>query len=94
MNQNFGPWTTAMSEGSNAQLSTFWKRRMNMLKRVEKTGTKLSGQQMFCLIVIAAACFAFPTYHHEATANPLNRHRWFKTVNNGCRNWRINWKRW
>lgn len=61
MPASFGPWATSMSPGNQVELSTFWKRRMNMLPRIarQNSGSPRTGRLL--LIVCSAVLFALPT---------------------------------
>lgn len=61
MPSSFGPWATSMSTGSHVELSTFWKRRMNMLPKIARLSTKLSHRARLVLVLCSVALFAMPT---------------------------------
>jgi hypothetical protein len=61
MTFSFGPWTTAMHAGSAAHLSTFWKRRMTMLRRVSQSPATLTRRTLLVLMVGCAAACVLPT---------------------------------
>ena len=61
MNDSFGPWSTAMTTGTNPQLNTFWKRRLAMLSSLKQSNSRVTGRTVLVLAVFAFAGLAFPT---------------------------------
>jgi hypothetical protein len=63
MNYSFGPWTTAMNSGSDAQLSTFWKKRITMLPIVRHSSAVVTRRGRLLLTATAALALVLPTLH-------------------------------
>src|SRR6185369_5537180 len=61
MSQEFGPWSTAMSDPSVTQLSTFWKRRMAMLPVLSRSRWQPSRRTVWGLLLVGLAACAVPT---------------------------------
>jgi len=61
MTKNFGPWATAASAGSKAQLSTFWKSRLRMLPATRRSSARLSSRTALFLLIGAASFWFLPT---------------------------------
>jgi SecD/SecF fusion protein len=66
MANQFGPWATAIHVGSNLQLSTFWKRRMNMLVPTSQASPVLSRRNFLGLGAAGAAASLLPTVRFSA----------------------------
>jgi hypothetical protein len=66
MASSFGPWATSMSTGNRVRLSTFWKRRMNMLPKIARLQPGSPSRGRWCLIVLSLALFALPTWFVDA----------------------------
>ncbi len=69
MDHSYGPWATAMHSGSNAQLSTFWRRRLSRLPTVSESNVSLSRPAIALLGLLAVAIFAVPTIRAWAASN-------------------------
>ncbi len=61
MNKSFGPWSTAMTTGTNPQLNTFWKRRLAMLSSLKQSESRVAGRTVLVLGILAFGGLAFPT---------------------------------
>jgi hypothetical protein len=61
MNNSFGPWTTAMASGSGAQLSTFWKQRMQMLPVVRQSAAVVTHRGRLLLTATCILALVLPT---------------------------------
>lgn len=64
MSQEFGPWSTAMSDPSVTQLSTFWKRRMAMLPVLNRSRWQPSRRTAWGLLFLGLTACAVPTVWH------------------------------
>jgi len=64
MPQEFGPWSTAMSDPSVTQLSTFWKRRMGMLPVLSRSRWQPSRRTAWGLLFLGLTACAVPTVWH------------------------------
>src|SRR5437879_5626449 len=62
MSTNFGPWSTALSDTSTPQLSTFWKRRLAMLPVLRRNHALPTRRALLALAVLAAGACAIPTF--------------------------------
>jgi SecD/SecF fusion protein len=75
MANQFGPWATAIQIGSHPQLSTFWKRRMNMLIPVSQASPILSRRNFFWLGAAGVVTSMLPTVRFAAAmADEEKRH--------------------
>lgn len=70
MIKSFGPWATAASAGSKAHLSTFWKRRLAMLRAAHLSKSRLGGRAVLLLLTAAGLIAALPTLHGAAATAP------------------------
>jgi hypothetical protein len=61
MNESFGPWSTAMTTGTNPQLNTFWKRRLAMLSSLKQSNSRVAGRTALVLGILAFGALAVPT---------------------------------
>ena len=68
MNSAFGPWATAIHNGSNPQLSTFWRRRLNRLSSVSRSTAGLSQPVIIILGLTALAMGGIPTFAGRAVS--------------------------
>jgi hypothetical protein len=55
MNNQFGPWATAMHGSLNAQLNTFWQRRLTRLPMVAQSKPTLTPPAVIMIFVAALA---------------------------------------
>ena len=62
----FGPWATALSPVSSANLSTFWVRRLRMLPDLGKTVRGLSGRGRYGFIALATISLLMPSLSEKA----------------------------
>lgn len=58
----YGPWATSIDTGARAELSTFWRRRLEMLLPVSQTSAIPSRRSLTCLVVIGVLLVALPTF--------------------------------
>ena len=61
MKTSFGPWTTAIHSGANAQLSTFWKRRLALLHLTSQSNSAAGRSTIATLTVVALVVVMLPT---------------------------------
>ena len=61
MKNLFGPWATAIHVDPSLRLSTFWKRRMAMLRPVNRSSPRISPATFWCLASAGALACAVPT---------------------------------
>jgi Tol biopolymer transport system component len=66
MKDRFGPWTTAMHPRSRLELSTFWKRRMAMLRVTSRSPVTLSRRSLLGIVAGGILACLLPTFRHEA----------------------------
>ncbi|MGH7200451.1 MAG: ExbD/TolR family protein [Planctomycetaceae bacterium] len=71
MNSTFGPWTTGIHAEPGPQLSTFWRRRLTMLKHLSSS-TCPNRPRLVGMLLLGAATLGLPTLTGEpaATAQP------------------------
>ncbi len=63
MTDRFGPWSSALTEGLSPHLSTFWKRRLELLGSARAARPALTRRDWLKLGVGGAAACALPTLH-------------------------------
>lgn len=64
MRTSFGPWATAIHCGTNAQLSTFWRRRLRMLLPTSQSRLRLGPRTTAWLVVLGVLACGLPTFRN------------------------------
>ena len=67
---DFGPWATAIAEGTGPQLSSLWRRRMTMLPLVSPKMSGASRRAGWSVALLALVLAALPTLDAAAAADP------------------------
>jgi hypothetical protein len=62
MNESFGPWSTAMTTGTQPQLNTFWKRRLALLSSLKQSKMRITNRAALALVILAIGGLAMPTW--------------------------------
>ncbi|MEJ7637888.1 MAG: hypothetical protein WKF75_07890 [Singulisphaera sp.] len=70
MIERFGPWSSALAEGLSPHLSTFWKRRLELLGSAHAARRALTRRDWLKLSVGGAAACAVPTLHLASADGP------------------------
>lgn len=63
MTNSFGPWTTELTKYTDAQLSTFWKRRMAQIGNINTADIPRTLHGTAGLVVLGMAMVLLPTWH-------------------------------
>ena len=61
MKTSFGPWTTAIHSSGNIKLSTFWKRRLALLRLTSQSSSAAGRSTILTLTVVALVVVMLPT---------------------------------
>ena len=69
---HFGPWATSISQGGNAQATTFWRKRLKMLD-CEPYAHARSKRWALWLGTFAITVLSVPIWHHPSAPEELQQ---------------------
>lgn len=63
MLDRFGPWSSALGDGTSPHLSTLWKRRMSLLESTRRARRAPTRRDWLQMVLAAATALVLPTLH-------------------------------